>query len=68
MEHLTKVFMVLMHNELNKKKRNAHFLRKKVLIQNRHLIAFMSCRLYDTKMLYMVQEKKMTSIIHCLRT
>ncbi|RVW13822.1 hypothetical protein CK203_083596 [Vitis vinifera] len=103
MEHLTKVFMVLMHNELNKKKEKCSFSKEEVislrhhikddklmmddskvnamctpdasefairgvLIQNRHLIAFMSCKLYDTKMWYMVQEKKMTSIIHCLRT
>ncbi|KAE8724095.1 hypothetical protein F3Y22_tig00010927pilonHSYRG00153 [Hibiscus syriacus] len=38
-----------------------------VLMQEGHPIAFESRKLNDTKTRYMVQEKEMTTIIHCLR-
>ena len=39
-----------------------------VLMQERRPIAFESRKLNDTERRYTVQEKKMTTIIHCLRT
>ena len=39
-----------------------------VLMQERHPIAFESCKLNDTERCYTVQEKEMTAIVYCLRT
>ncbi|KAK3038626.1 hypothetical protein RJ639_027289 [Escallonia herrerae] len=39
-----------------------------VLMQEGHPIAFESRKLNDTEWRYTVQEKKMTAVIHCLRT
>ena len=39
-----------------------------VLIQEGHPIAFESRKLNDTKRRYTVQEKEMTTVVHCLRT
>ena len=37
-------------------------------MQERHPIAFESCKLNDTERCYTVQEKEMIAIVHCLRT
>ena len=37
-----------------------------ILMQDKHLIAFESRKLNNTKVHYTVQEKKMTIIVHCL--
>ncbi|XP_070020233.1 uncharacterized protein [Nicotiana sylvestris] len=39
-----------------------------VLIQDKHPIAFESRKLNETEQRYTVQEKEMTTIVHCLRT
>lgn len=39
-----------------------------VLMQEEHPIAFESWKLNDTKRKYMVREKEMMVVIHCLRT
>ena len=39
-----------------------------VLMQDRHLIAFESRKLNDSKRQYTVQEKEMIAIVHCLHT
>ena len=39
-----------------------------VLMQDRHLIAFESRKLNDSKRQYTVQEKEMIVIVHCLHT
>ena len=39
-----------------------------VLMQERHPIAFESRKLNDMERHYTVQEKEMTTIVHCLRT
>lgn len=39
-----------------------------VLMQEGHPIAFESWKLNDTKRKYMVREKEMMVVIHCLRT
>ena len=39
-----------------------------VLMQDRHLIAFESCKLNNIEKRYTVQEKEMTAIIYFLRT
>ena len=40
----------------------------RVLMQDRHSIAFESRKLNDTERRYTVQEKEMTVIVHCLCT
>ena len=37
-------------------------------MQERHPIAFESCKLNDIDRRYKVQEKEMPTIVHCLRT
>ena len=39
-----------------------------VHMQDRHLIAFESHKINDMERRYMVQEKEMTTIVHCLCT
>ena len=39
-----------------------------ILMQDRHLIIFESRKLNDIERHYMVQEKEMIAIVHCLRT
>ena len=39
-----------------------------VLMQDGHPVAFESRKLNDTERRYMVQEKEMTAVVHCLRT
>lgn len=39
-----------------------------VLMQEGDHIAYKSCKLNDTKKQYTVQEKEMTTIVHCLQT
>lgn len=39
-----------------------------VLMQERHLIAFESCKLNETERRFMIQEKEMAVIVHNLRT
>ncbi|XP_070007039.1 uncharacterized mitochondrial protein AtMg00860-like [Nicotiana sylvestris] len=39
-----------------------------VLMQDKHLIAFESCKLNETERRYTVQENEMTAIVHCLHT
>ena len=46
----------------------SNFAIGEVFMQERHPIAFESRKLNDTEMRYTMQEKKMTTIIHCLRT
>ena len=56
----TKVFEI--HIDASK------FIIKGVLMQDKHPIAFKSHKLNDIERLYIVQEKEMTAIVHCLRT
>ncbi|RVW51386.1 Retrovirus-related Pol polyprotein from transposon 297 [Vitis vinifera] len=44
------------------------FAIRRVLMQERHPIAFKSRKLNDTERRYTVQEKETTIIVHCLRT
>ena len=46
----------------------SNFTIRGVLMQDKHPIACESRKLNDTERRYTVQEKKMTAIIHCLRT
>ena len=39
-----------------------------VLMQEGHSISFQSCKLNETERRYSVQEKEMTTVVHCLRT
>jgi len=45
-----------------------HFAIGGVLMQEGYPIAFESWKLNDTKRRYTVQEKEMTTVIHCLHT
>ena len=57
------------HTKVFKVHTNAsEFAIRGVLMQERHPIAFESRKLNDTERRYTVQEKEMTTIIHCLRT
>lgn len=44
------------------------FTIRGVLMQDIYLIAFESCKLNDIERGYTVQEKEMTTIVHCLYT
>ena len=44
------------------------FALRGILMQDRHLIAFGSRKLNNMERCYTVQEKEMTTIIHCLHT
>ena len=46
----------------------SEFAIEGVLMQDRHLIAFESRKLNDSKRQYTVQEKEMIAIVHCLHT
>ena len=46
----------------------ADFAIEGVLMQDRHPIAFESCKVNDIERHYTVQEKEMTTIVHCLHT
>lgn len=56
----TKVFKVHMDT--------LDFTIRGVLMQDIHLIAFESCKLNGIERGYTVQEKEMTTIVHCLHT
>lgn len=45
-----------------------NFAIRRVLMQDKHLIAFKSRKLNDTKKQFMMQEKEMIAIVHCLGT
>ena len=54
----TKVFEVHMDT--------SYFTIGGVLMQDKHLVAFESCKLNDMEIRYTVQENEMTAIIYCL--